>query len=403
MIKHLAIRPLMVIAAFVAGFAGVTGPTPPAGTTYYVSPTGMDANPGTRRLPFRTIQQAVDAVAPGDGVIVEDGTYSGIGTGTPCASRTSRPIVCVTRGGTERAWITIRARRKGGARLDGQNNASTEGFRFLRDANYITLDGFEIFGVGNADQSGTGIELDSGGHDVVISGNHIHDIGRLCTDSRNGQTGMFVAQPRVTISGNVFHDIGRFAPGENGCKPDTLFYQNHDHGIYLNGNRPPGGSDAIIANNVFYNHRRGWAIQVYPGTIAGLSILNNTFATPNPYHTGHVLLGAVTSNGRIVNNIFDSPQSAAITFYERKHTNLMIANNLTTERLADAAPDGVSIYNNLEHTDAQLDRDFRPTSASFAIDRGLQLREVATDLLGRSRMINKPWDIGAYEFERLRH
>ena len=396
------VRGVPIVAALVAGFAGVAGPTQPTGMIYYVSPSGNDTNPGTRRLPFRTIQQAVDAVAPGDGVIVEDGTYSGTGAGTPCASRTSRPIVCVSHGGSERAWVIIRARNKWGAKLDGHDNASTEGFRFMRDANYIALDGFEIYGVGNADQSGTGIELDSGGHDVAITSNHLHDIGRLCTDSKNGQTGMFVAQPRVTISGNVFHDIGRFAPGENGCKPDTLFYQNHDHGIYLNGSRPPGGSDAVISNNVFYNHRRGWAIQVYPGTIAGLSILNNTFATPNPYHTGQVLLGAVTSNARIINNIFDSPQTVAITFYERTHTNLMIANNLTTERLADASPEGVSVWNNLEHTDAGLDRDFHPMQNSFAIDRGLQLREVSTDLQGTSRVVNKPWDIGAYEFVRPR-
>ena len=258
-------------------------------------------------------------MAPGDTVVVEDGVYTGTGVGTACASATSRPIVCLTRGGTSTAAVTFQARHAGMAVLDGQNNTSTDGIRFLANANYIRIDGFEIFGVGNASGSSSAIELYNGGHDVQITRNHIHDVGRLCTDTTNGEVGIFVEQPRVTMSRNMIHDIGRFAPNENGCLPATMYYRNHDHGIYVNGQSSgaaiPGASDALITDNVFYNLRRGWAVQLYPGSLARLGVLNNTFAFANPYSDGHIVLGAATSDARIANNVFYGPRGAAIYYY----------------------------------------------------------------------------------------
>jgi hypothetical protein len=367
-------------------------------TTYYVSPRGNDWNFGDQRQPFRTIQRAVDVAGAGDTVMVEDGTYVGTGLGTACESSTSRPVVCLTRGGTAHAWLRIRARHKGKAKIDGRSNSSSEGFRFLTDANYVQIEGFEIFGLGNPTQSAAGLELYDGGHDVIISDNHIHDIGRLCTDNSNGQNAIFVQQPRVTITRNVIHDIGRFAPRENGCLPLTNYYQNHDHGIYLDGRSVPGASDALITSNLFYNHLRGWAIQLYPGTLTGVSILNNTFAAANPYSAGHIIVAASMRNAQITNNIFIDPLSAAINFYAGTHVNLTVANNLSSGVLATATPATVRFANNLPNTDSKsaLD-DFRPTASSAAIDHGMRLPEVPFDIDGLPRPQSAGWDIGAYE------
>src|SRR5262245_21340129 len=46
-----------------------------ASTTYYVSPSGSDTNPGSSAQPWRTIQKAANSVAAGDTVIVKAGTY----------------------------------------------------------------------------------------------------------------------------------------------------------------------------------------------------------------------------------------------------------------------------------------------------------------------------------------
>src|SRR4030066_2396040 len=74
------------------------------GATYYVSPTGNDANSGLIGAPFRSIQKAATIVNPGDTVIVKDGTY----TDTDGDDR----IVRLQRSGTSDKWITFRAENK---------------------------------------------------------------------------------------------------------------------------------------------------------------------------------------------------------------------------------------------------------------------------------------------------
>ncbi|MBT8061265.1 MAG: hypothetical protein KJO85_01190, partial [Gammaproteobacteria bacterium] len=41
------------------------GPVSAFGATFYVSTSGLDSNPGTAAQPWRTVQYAVDSVAPG--------------------------------------------------------------------------------------------------------------------------------------------------------------------------------------------------------------------------------------------------------------------------------------------------------------------------------------------------
>ena len=364
---------------------------------YYVSPTGNDSNPGTELQPFLTIQHAANLVGPGDTVIVEDGIYTATGSGTPCATS----LVCLTAGGISGNLVTFKARHVGGAKLDGRNNTNSEGFRFLANVNYVDIEGFELYGMGSATGSGTGFELYSGGHDAVIAHNDIHDIGRLCTDTTNGQTGIFIQQPRVRVEGNRIHDIGRFNPGENGCAPATAYYQNHDHGIYVDGNSP-GASDALILNNIFYNHAHGWPIQVYPGTAARVSILNNTFAFPNPYQDGHIILGANMSDGRIINNIFYSPTNVAINYYSGTQTNLQVTKNLVfNATLLNTIPSGVSLLSNLVgdplFTSVTPPYDFHQTAGSPTINAGVNLTEVTVDYTGAPRT-DGATDIGAYEF-----
>ena len=45
-------------------------------TTYYVSTTGNDTNPGTQTQPWKTIQKAADTMVAGDTVKIQPGTYT---------------------------------------------------------------------------------------------------------------------------------------------------------------------------------------------------------------------------------------------------------------------------------------------------------------------------------------
>jgi hypothetical protein len=55
-------------------------PTPtaipaPEGQHYYVSPNGNDANPGTKTLPFQTINRAANVAKAGDVVLIQAGIF----------------------------------------------------------------------------------------------------------------------------------------------------------------------------------------------------------------------------------------------------------------------------------------------------------------------------------------
>jgi len=338
-------------------------------------------------------------VSPGEIVIVEDGVYSDLdGDGN---------IVTLNRGGTSSNMITFKARNKWGAKLDGKNNTAANGFVFGSNGNFIRIEGFEVYGVGKTNGSSSGFELYNGGHDVQLVANKVHDIGRLCTDTTNGEVAMFIEQPRVTIERNLIYDIGRFAPGENGCNPSGISYQNHDHGLYLDGtvesSSITGANNTVVKNNIFYNLKRGWAIQIYPDSLTGLLIANNTFAFENPYQVGHIIIGANLTNSQITNNIFYDPKTAAINFYMGTKSGVVINDNITySGTIKSSNQSGVTFTANLDNTDPLFvsagSFDFHLQSSSPARGAGVSLSWVIDDFDGVLRLQSVVSDLGAYQF-----
>jgi hypothetical protein len=348
-----------------------------------VDAQGSDRDRGTSAAPFRTIQRAAESVRPGDTVIVRPGLYTG-----------AERIVSVNEGGTPDAWITFRSERKWGAVIDGRDGASVEAWYFGPGVGYVRVEGFEIRQLHDH-----GFDFYGGGvHDVVITGNHVHHIGRNCTDTSNGHTGASVGAGarRVVFDGNVWHDIGRLAPGEQGCVPKTEYYQNHDHGIYV-----ADADEVTVRNNVFYNFGRGWPIHRYfsGGSLArGLVIVNNTFVGANPYRPGQIILATRTADLKIENNIFHSPQTAGLFFDTRSFSGAVVRNNLSFPggtRVGRTS--GVRFEHNLEGVDPKLTSDFRLQGDSPAIDAGLPLAEVTHDADGVVRPRGQGYDLGAYE------
>jgi Right handed beta helix region len=352
---------------------------------YFVDPKGVDSHPGTRLAPFKTIQRAADVAGPGDTVIVRVGRYTG-------PSR----IVSLTRGGAPGAWLTFRSERAGGALLDGRNGESQEAWYFGPQVAYVQVEGFEITGLQEH-----GFDTYGGGvHDLLISHNHVHHIGRNCTDTSNGRTGASLGEGthRVTFDGNVWHNIGRFAPGESGCTPANQNYQKHDHAIYV-----ADADEITITNNVFYNLPRGWAVHRYfsRGTPShGLTIVNNTFVGANPYRPGQIILATPTSGLRIENNIFYAPEEAALSFEDLDFPGAVVRYNMTYAAGTKVGrPKGVTFGKNWEKTDPRLAGgiDFHLRSDSPAIDVGLSEPGVTHDADGVARPRGAGYDLGAYE------
>jgi hypothetical protein len=352
---------------------------------YYVDPSGSDAGAGTQGAPFRTIQRASDAAGPGDTVFVRPGVYLG-----------AERIVSVERSGAPGRWITFISERKWEAVLEGRNGESLEAWYFGSGVGFVRVEGFEIRNLKEHafDTYGGGV------HDLVIARNHVHHIGRNCTDTSNGRTGASLGQGtrRVTFDGNVWHDIGRFAPGENGCSPATEHYQNHDHGIYV-----ADADEITIRNNLFYNISRGWAVHRYfsrGSTSRGLVIVNNTFVGPNPYRPGQIILATPTIGLRIENNIFFSPRSAALYFENLRFPGGSVRHNMIHGGVTRTGrPKGVAFSANREKTDPQFvgGTNFRLRSDSPAIDAGIRVAEVTHDADGVHRPQGRGYDVGAYE------
>ena len=364
-------------------------PPPDEGGTatgdYYVATNGSDANPGTAAAPFRTLQKAANVVGPGDTVIVRDGVYTGGSSGGD--------LVSLSRSGSSSAWIVFRAERKWGAVLDGRNNYNQTGIDF-GSVSYVRIEGFELRGF-----QGYGFVLYGGGHDLAVVGNHVHTIGRYCTDTNNGRTGVSIGEgtSRVLFEGNVWHDIGRFADGESGCNTGNTYYMNHDHGIYV-----AEGDEITIRNNVFYNFKRGWAIQRYATSgyrVAGLKILNNTFVGANPYREGHIILATATSGLQIENNIFYNPQGGGVLVDDGSLSGTVRANVTYGGSATVGGTGGLTVSGNWNNTDPRFisSSNFRLQSGSPAVDVGLRLSEVARDADGVARPQGGGHDVGAYE------
>jgi len=369
--------PLLVIcgcarAQDVAGPPLLPPPPPPgcgntgAGVCYHVATTGNDANPGTAAQPFRTIQHAADIVNAGDGVLVEDGVYTGGST-----------VVYIDRNGTSANRIVFRAVNRWGAIIDGNNNASTTGIAI--PGGFVWVEGFEVRNTGRY-----GIDTDVG-HDQVVIGNNVHDVGRACTSGTGGIVGIDAYASGLVIAGNWIHDVGRFSPGENGCTQPNNNWQNHDHGIY-NGI----GTNVVIVNNVFYNLTHGWGIQRYDGqgaVVHGLFILNNTFIGANPNRDGQIIIATETSELVIANNIFYQPANTGVVF-ENAGSGGTLTGNVSTAGL-ELGGSGLTVTDNLTSTDPLFVNagafDFHLTTPSPARSAGQAQWCPPTDYDGAAR------------------
>lgn len=369
-----------------------------AGTTYYVSPSGNDANPGTsRNLAWRNPDRCVKPPTPliaGDTCLVLSGTYSepdGDGKGPVVLVRTTSPK------GTAQAPITIKSEIPHGAVILVPPDNGT-GFYFSSGPYYV-VEGFEIRGVqNNTNSSHHGFSIYSGAKGLTIRNNVIHDIGNnVCSppDQLFAQAAIVGSTDDLLIEKNRIYTIGQLRPGENGCTPG---HDNKDHGIYTSK-----GTNLTIRNNVFFDVNRGYAIVFYAiggATTTNVFIYNNVFAdrTPTNWPDSQIRLTQTLRNVQIRNNIFYNPRTYAIGWLGAVVENMSITHNLTngTNGLvsSDGRPtSGLTDRDNIVATDPvfvnPLARDYRLKAGSPAIDRGM---DVGLAFIG-----SKP-DIGAFEF-----
>jgi hypothetical protein len=355
------------------------------GATYYVATTGSDSNSGAQTAPLRHLSKAAAvATQPGDTVIVMDGTYDNEGVVAP------NYVVNLAHSGTAGNPITFKAQNRGGAILDSMNTSTTtscngaSAYFNLHSTAFIVIQGFVI-------QRGCdeGIHSNDSAHDITIKWNEIRNIANRNVTDQIGRDGIYLnsTEYNFTFDGNIFHDIGRTS-GQT---------QLHfDHGIYSHAD------NMTIINNIFYNVNRGWSIQLADGASNWL-VANNTFANGNANgESGQIMFWGSNTGINIRNNIFYRPNGYAMTRYAATISCTFDHNLIYGVTGVMSDPTGCSVGTNQTGVDPKFvnagANDFHLQSGSPAVDSGMTLAAVTTDIDGNARPQGSAFDLGAREY-----
>lgn len=222
--------------------------------TYYVKPGGNNSNNGLSvATAFLTLQRASNSVSAGDSVIVLAGTYAGFyhtSSGT-----FSSPIVFFAQPG-----VIINA-----------PNATTNDGINIEAADYVTIEGFKVYGVPRA---GIRSVLNTG---VVIRNNVADSCGvwGILTGFseniliENNECSRSVDQHGIYFSNSADNPVIR----NNSC------WGNSDCGIHMNGDISLGGdgiiSNALVEKNIIYNNGVGGGSGINGDGVQNSRIQNN--------------------------------------------------------------------------------------------------------------------------------
>ncbi|MBN1954168.1 MAG: right-handed parallel beta-helix repeat-containing protein [Anaerolineae bacterium] len=408
--------------------------------TYYVATDGEDVIPGgTSEQPWRTIQFAVENVAPGDTIRVRSGTYDG------CRIENS---------GTAGAWITLRADDGSQVVVDAPGPQNTHGSNVEIETwegdgvvAYWIVEGLEVAGAPSWGVDVRGSDA-AHSHHIVIRRNTVHDCG-LAT----GRTGIFTAfVDDATIEQNESHHNGEHGVycSNSGDRPvirDNVLHHNVGCGVHMNGdasmdgdgvisgglvernviyeNGSGGGSainmdgvtDTIVRNNLLYdNHAGGIAIFQHDGAVCSQRnrVLNNTILMPADGRWAVNVSQAGCVDNHLYNNVIYTAHSwrGSIVIPTPDLAGFESDYNVLVDRLsADGESSVISLaewqalgYDSHSFiatpgelfVDPAAD-DYHLRAGSPAVDAGTTLGDVTDDLEGTLRPIGAAYDIGALE------
>jgi hypothetical protein len=349
-------------------------------THLYVSPAGLDTNPGTEAKPFATIARAAQAATPGTIVHVAPGLYEG-----GFKTLTSGSI---TPGGR----ITYQSTQRWGARIVPPADAgrATMAVAWDNRGNYVDIVGFEIDG--RRYQGGikwtTGIY--SGGSYDAIRHNHVHHIATdvPCTSAGGSGIGVdsYYRGVKSDVIGNSVHDIGpagcRFIQGIYMNMPGTvqnnIVYRVAEAGIHLWHD----ANNVIIANNTVVASNTGIVVgggdYYYTRGPNDHTYVFNNIVYDN--RMGIFEQGATGLNNRYRNNLV----------FQNREADWKLQNGLAHQGTVAEAP---AFHNYSRHGTP----DLRLAANSPAIGKGLPGQADATDFHGKPRTKQTGVDLGALQ------
>jgi hypothetical protein len=148
-------------------FACASGTFGQPNSSFYVSTTGDDSNPGTQTAPWRTIQHAADTVRAGSTVNVRGGVYEEL-------------VSIKASGDATDGYITFRSHPGETAVLDAGHFApgARSGILTIHNKSYVRIEGLEIRNYRTAEHRLTplGISVMGAGSHIELLKNNVHHI-----------------------------------------------------------------------------------------------------------------------------------------------------------------------------------------------------------------------------------
>jgi hypothetical protein len=164
------------VLSLVLLLVSVSGAFGQPNSSFYVSTTGDDSNPGTQTAPWRTVQHAADTVRAGATVNVREGVYEEL-------------VTIKASGNATDGYITFRSYPGETAVLDAEHLApgSRSAILTIHDKSYVRVVGFEIRNFHTAEHRLTplGISVMGAGSHIELLKNNVHHIEQTF-DGRDG-------------------------------------------------------------------------------------------------------------------------------------------------------------------------------------------------------------------------
>lgn len=387
-----------------------------------------------------SFETAVENLAPGQTLIVHEGTYSDSGRISIQVNGTaSAPVVIKGAEGEARPLITRPSSASAQNTINIEGGASYltikgleitsnggDGVKLVGGPSHITLEDLEIHDVD------VGLSFQSNMNNITVRNNHIYNTG---ANSGTGE-GMYIGchSGNCAVSDSIFennwvHDVSSLATQGDGIEIKAGSFNNivrnnviHDMNypcifVYGGGaqrNIVEGNvlsncneamqvvSDAIVRNNIIFNSRTGItaAPHAVVSGVSNVSIVNNTLYG----HSDECLFIRWTgaTNNVLANNAVYCPGDTAVNASGLSGSGVTLSANYVEGAMSGASVDNAGFVVGGSAGNAFVDAD----GADFWLAANSVLRGAADpahvpadDFNGMTR--SNPQDVGAYETEGL--